>query len=195
MPGGRLGKRQVTARRTLYGGDVRWESLFADLESQLEAARAADRSLEVADLVRAERGTVTLVDRLRGSCGGVVTLDVGIGETVSGVLLEVAEQWVLIGDGPRRMLVPVRAVVMARGLRLQAAPDGGEVLRRLGLGHALRALARDRASVRVLAGGAEVVGRVEQVGADHVDLTVGHDARAGTRVTLPFTALQVVRSG
>lgn len=180
---------------TPYGGGVRWEALFADLEAQLEAAEAAGRGVDVADLIRAERATVTVVDRLRGSCGAVVTLEVGAGETVSGTLLDVAEQWALIGDGARRALVPVRAVVTVRGLGPYAAPDGGEVLRRLGLGHVLRALARDRASVRVLTSGAEIVGRVEQVGADHLDLAVGHDVRVGTRVTVPFAALQVVRSG
>ena len=69
-------------------------------------------------------------------------------------------------------------------------------MRRLSLGHALRALARDRVLVRVLAQGVEITGRMERVGADHVDLMVGcGDPRNGELWTVPFASLQAVRSG
>lgn len=175
---------------------MRWEALFADMEAQLDAARVADLAAEVADLTRAELATVELRDRLRAAQGAQVTILVAGGGTVAGELLEVAAQWVLVGEGSRRALVPLGAVTAVRGLALRAAPAAGEVARRLGLGSALRALARDRVTVRVAIDGAELAGRIERVGSDHLDLAADVEGHHGTgRVwVVPFAALRVVRS-
>jgi hypothetical protein len=181
---------------------MRWEALFADMEAQLDAARAAELAAEVADLTRAERATVALAGRLRAAHGTHLTLRVAGGEAVAGTVLEVAEQWLLLADGPRRALVPVAAVQVLADLPVATRPSGhAQVSRRLGLGHALRALARDRAVVRLTADGVEAVGRLDRVGADHVDLTVGAEGSrprpgaVGTAWTVPLGAIRVVRSG
>jgi hypothetical protein len=175
---------------------VRWESLFADMESQLVAARAQELRDEVAELTRAERAQVALTDRFRAARGSRLRLLLRDGQTVDGAAVEVAPQWLLLApDAYRRSLVPSTAVSGAVGLRSQAAPPAGAVERGLSLGHALRALARDRTVVRVDADGASVTGRIERVGADHVDV-VAQDAVAGAAVwTFAFGALLVVRSG
>jgi len=175
---------------------MRWEALFADMEAQLDAAQAADLAAEVADLTRAERATVELRDRLRAAQGADVVILVMGGGTVAGELLEVAAQWALVGEGMRRALVPLGAVVAVRGLAVRSAPATGEVARRLGLGSALRALARDRATVRVTTDGAELAGRIERVGADHLDLAAGVEGRRATAHlwAVPFAALRIVRS-
>ena len=175
---------------------MRWEALFADMEAQLDAAAAADLAAEVADLTRAERATVGLLDRLRAAQGANVAILVVGGDTVAGILLDVAGQWVLVGDGSRRALVPLSAVVAVRGLSIRSAPAAGEVARRLGLGSALRALSRDRVTVRIRADGAELAGRIERVGADHLDVVPeADDARVGPPGwAVPFAALRVVRS-
>lgn len=178
---------------------MRWEALFADLEAQLDAAAAADLAADVADLTRAERATVALPDRLRAARGADVVILVAGGETVAGELLEVAAQWALVGEGTRRALVPLWAVVAVRGHALRSAPAPGEVVRRLGLGSALRALARDRASVHLTTDGAELVGRIERVGADHLDLAadvggIRDVGFPGLVWSVPFAALRVVRS-
>ena len=88
----------------------------------------------------------------------------------------------------------------ARSAPPSAAGSAGQARLRLGLGVALRALARDRAPVVVhLTGGATVEGTLERVGADFVELTEHPAAeirpRAGGAVrTLPFAALAMVRS-
>jgi hypothetical protein len=188
--GGRVVRVRRRVYRRGYGWSVRWELLFEDLESQLETAQAADRVAERADMTRAERATVTLTDRLRAARGRPVVVRLGEGLTVAGELLEV------VGAGSRRMLVPVTAIVAIEGLGPHAAPCEGEVMRKLGLGHALRALARDRALVRVVSRGVEVTGRVDRVGADHLDLAVGPEGtRVGGVLAVPFASLQVVRSG
>ncbi|WP_298460346.1 hypothetical protein [uncultured Cellulomonas sp.] len=178
---------------------MRWEALFADLEAQLAAAEAAEVTAQVAEVTRAERATVTLGGRLRAARGGAVTVRLRGGELVTGTVLDVAGQWVLTGDGPRRALVPLAAVDAVRGLAPASHPDEGVVSRRLGLGHALRALARDRAAVRISTDGGQVTGRIDGVGADHLDLTVADDpSQARTRGavwSVPFVAVRVVRSG
>lgn len=183
-----------------YRGRMRWEALFADMEAQMAAARTAELEAQVADLTRAERATVTLAARLRAARDTAVTVRVRGGETATGTVLDVAEEWLLLGDDPRRVLVPLAAVDGVAGLPVQAHPAGGVVARRLGLAHALRAVARDRVPVRVSTDGGQVTGRVERVGADHLDLTVTDapaDARGGDgrAWSLPFATLRVVRSG
>ena len=175
-----------------YGEQMRWEALFADLEAQFDASDAADLAVEIADLTRAERATVELADRLRAAQGSHVTIVVAGGDAVAGQLLEVAAQWVLVGEGTRRALVPLGALAAVGGLAVRSAPPGGGVARRLGLGAALRALARDRVTVRVATDGFDLTGRVERVGADHLDLAVA--APGAVLWAVPFAALRVVRS-
>jgi hypothetical protein len=176
---------------------VRWEALFADMELQLDAAAEADRALEVANLTRAERATVLLCDRVRGAVGRRLTVTLSGGDVLDGVVTDVGPTWLLLQDAPREHLVPLGSVLALRGLPALAAPPAGAAVRRLGLGHVLRALARDRGVVRVATAGLVALGRVDTVGADHLDLgTVDPaDGRpSGERQVVPFSALQVVSS-
>lgn len=171
---------------------MRWEQLFADMEAQLAAARSADLRAEVAELARAERASVTLSARVRASVGHTLRIRLDGAEPLAGTLLEAAPEWLLLATPPaRRALVPLSAVVAVDGLAIDAAPAAGVVESRLGLGQVLRALSRDRLGVRVVSGGAEVVGRIDRVGADHLDVAeLGTQGRALWAV--PFDRLQVV---
>ncbi|MGN8245994.1 hypothetical protein ACTHAM_003124 [Cellulomonas soli] len=172
---------------------MRWEQLFADLEGQVRAGRVADARAEIAELVRAERAAVHLVDRLRAGVGRPLRLEVHGVEPVHGVLLDATGEWLLLATAAaRRALVPTAALLGVDGLDPHVAPAAGVVESRIGLGHALRALARDRVAVRVEVAGATWRGRVERVGADHVDLSVGEDPRSGAALAVPFAALRVV---
>lgn len=174
---------------------MRWEALFDDLEARFAALRAEELPAVVAELTRAERATVTLVGRVRASLGRELRVRVRSGETVLGELLDAGAEWLLLGAGPRRVLVPVHAVVHVRGLADLVEPEGAPP-RRLGLGHALRALARDRVPVRLLAHGTVLRGRIELVGADHLELVeLGEELRGpGERWTVPVAALDLVAS-
>lgn len=175
---------------------MRWEALFDDLESQLAAVELAERTATVGDLVRAERATVTLDGRLRAVRGARLALRLRGGELVPGELLDVAREWLLLGEAGRRVLVPRHAVAAVAGLGPQVEPEPHGVLRNLSLGHALRALSRDRVPVRVSASGVEVAGRVDAVGADHVDVTTLDETgrpREGVWV-VPLAALDAVAS-
>lgn len=180
---------------------MRWEGLFADMESQLAAAEAQGVADEVAELTRAERSRVELADRLRAASqpeSPPVTLAVRSGDVVSGRVVDAATAWVLVVDGPREHLVPLGAVVRISGLASTAAPPVGSALRRLGLGHALRAVARDRSVVRLTVGTDRLEGRIDAVGADHLDLTTarGESGRrpTGESHTVPFAGLDLVTS-
>lgn len=174
---------------------MRWEALFADMELQLDGAASRELAAQVADLTRAERASVRLADRFRAGTGRPVRLalrnDVGIG----GVVVDVGATWVLVRDDRVEHLVPLPAVVSVTGLGSAAAPPPGAVLRGLGLGHVLRALSRDRQVVRVIGGGRTLLGRVDAVGADHLDL-VGVYPDSGRPTSdstlVAFDALDVV---
>lgn len=184
----------ISGARFAYGAVVRWEALFADLEAQLGAARRAEANAELPERVRAERASVALADRLRAAPGERLRVWLAGGGVVEGEVVDAAAQWLLLSDGPRQVLVPAHAVAGVGGAPSIAAPPAGVVERRLSLGHVLRALARDRVAVVVLADGYELTGRLERVGADHVDVAPSLEGARGVRA-VPFTALRAVRSG
>ncbi len=173
---------------------MRWESLFADLEARLDAALAAERADEVAERTRTERAGVELADRVRAQDGRLeVTLRDG--HVVRGTVADAAPQWLLLVEGPREHLVPVSAVAVLAGLTDGAAGDPGVVLSRLGLAHALRGVAQDRSVVRVRVAGLEMLGRVDAVGQDHLDLAevAGDTGRpTGRRRAVAFRALDLL---
>ncbi len=183
------------ASRCAYGAHMRWEALFADMEAQLAAGRLADVRADVAELARAERASVELTSRVRASVGRPLRVLVGAAEAVEGELVDAAPEWLLLATSPgRQALVPLGAVLAVDGLVPHAAPAPGAVEGRLGLGHALRALARDRVAVHVLVDGADLTGRIDRVGADHLDLA-DPDGRGRGPWAVAFAALRVVRSG
>jgi nucleotide-binding universal stress UspA family protein len=181
-----------------YGAGMRWEELFADLEAQLGFTRAYELDSEVADRVATERAGVAIADRLRAQ--GVAPVDVRLrgGEVLRGEVADVANDWLLLAEGPRRHLVPQAALTAIGGLGAHAAPPAGEVLRRLGLGHALRALAVEGRSVQVVAGESTHLGRIVAVGQDHLDIAPDSEGlradRSAGLLAVPFAAILRVSS-
>lgn len=183
---------------------MRWEHFFADLEGQLDRARADELAAEVADRTRAEAASIRLVDRLRGAVGHPVRVSLRGGLSVSGELRRVGPDWLLMAEtGDREVVVVGSALLAVTGLGLRSSTPGGEgsVAGRLGLGHALRAVARDRAPVvLLLVDGARLTGTLDRVGADFVELAEhpgGEARRSGTVAglrALPFDALAAVLS-
>jgi hypothetical protein len=183
---------------------MRWERLFRDLEAQLAAAAGAELEAEVADRTRREAAGLTFLDRARGAVGCRVSVRVrGVG-SVDGVLREVGSQWLLLEEGaPREVVVPLAAVVAVTGLtaRTDVAGAAGRVYARLGLGSALRAVARDRSAVSLwLVDGSVVTGTIDRVGGDFLEVTArgSGERRRGGEVasvhTVPFAAVGLVRS-
>ena len=183
---------------------MRWQRLFDDLEAQLEAADSAELAAEVADRTRREAALLTATDRLSAMRGRSVGLAVRGGVSVTGRVVDLAPEWLLLEEPPaREVLVPWAAVLSVAGVGGRAGPPGaaGEVARRLGLGSALRGLARDRTTLTVtLTDGSRLTGTIDRVGADYVELAehLPTEARrpgavSGVRL-VPYGALAVLRA-
>lgn len=167
---------------------MRWDRLFADLEGQLAAGERRELDDEVAERTRRERALVTLPTRLAAALGGTVRLGLVGGTVVDGELADLGDGWVLVAAAGREVLVPLTSVATVSttgGPPRPSASRGGAgagdavgaadtvaTARRFGLGYALRALSRDRTTVAVtlVGGGSPLVGTVDAVGADHLDL-------------------------
>ncbi|MBC7298201.1 MAG: hypothetical protein H5T82_04835 [Demequina sp.] len=168
---------------------MRWDDLFSDLEAQLSAAQDAQFQADVSDLTRSERASIELAERLLTARGQSVALTLRDGEMVRGVVVDAAVQWLLLEAGGPQTLVPMRAVALVSGLPPRTS-HVTEVERRLGIGHALRALARDRARVIVDFGVGEVTGLIAIVGADYVEVSTS----VGAMSAVPIDAIMRVRS-
>jgi hypothetical protein len=184
---------------------MRWDALFTDLEAQLAASERLNLDAEIADRMRTEAAAVELADRLRGSLGLRIGVQVSSGLVFEGTLSHAGSQALVLHDPRHQVLVPYAAVVTYAGLSRLAVGEPSRVRQRLGLASALRGLARDRTRLSVLtmrgAGPeAPVHGVIDRVGRDHLDLAVteeGEDRRpANVRhmVTIPFAALAALRS-
>lgn len=180
---------------------MRWDALFADLESQFEALQEGDLYGEVADRVRAEVGKITVLDRLRGAVDTVVRVELIDSEPVHGTLTRVGKDCLLIEtERYEEWLIPVAALLAVHRLGPWAEPAVGAVEGKLGLAHLLRGIARDRSPVTLFcAGGAPVTGTIDRVGADFLELAE-HPLDAPRRRTevynvrlVPTEALRALR--
>lgn len=166
---------------------VRWDSLFSDLQAQWEAELRAGDDEEIRELAEAEAAGTRFGDRLRGRRGEPLTVRLSDGSDRTGIVSDVAQEWVLLAEGERRHLVPVAAIALAWPLA-GAAPAPSAVERGLGLGHVLRALAGEGQQVVVRTHGGDHTGLLVRVGADHLDVA------AGSVLSVPWSALLSVSS-
>jgi hypothetical protein len=184
---------------------MRWDALFTDLEAQLAASSRLDLDAEIAERTRVESAAVELTDRLRGSLGLPISVQVSTGSVFEGTLSHAGSQALVLQSRHHQVLVPYTAAVHYVGLSRLAVREPSPVRQRLGLASALRGLARDRTRLSVLAGrgaGGETVlhGVIDRVGRDHLDLAVtehGEDRRSSNVrriVAVPFSALAALRS-
>ncbi len=180
--------------------DTRWAALFADLEGEFEAARAAELDAEVRDRARREVARIALADRLTTAIGHPLTVHLHGAGTVRGTLADAAPEWLLLSE-LTDVLVPAHAVLHLSGLSgLSEEPT--RMAKRLTLGYALRGLARRRTGLTVtLVDGSTLSGTLDRVGADFVELAEHapgeprRPANVTTTRTVPFSALGLVRSG
>ena len=176
---------------------MRPEDVVAGLEADLVALAAAEadleRDAEVAERTRIERSSISLVDRLRGARSPIEVTMLG-GARCSGLVAEVGDGWVLLGDVPpgqrsptAEHLVVLGAVVSVRGLGRVVASAGP--VRPRSMASVLRAWCRDRSVVSVLTSDATAVpGLASAAYADHLELSTG----GGATVVVPFPAIAVV---
>lgn len=191
--------------RRAYAGAMRWDALFEDMEAQLAARRQLDFEAEIAERARVDSAGVELADRLRGSLGLSIRVQVCSGAAFEGTLSHAGSEALVLDEPQHQVLVRYAAAVHYGGLSRLAVPEPSKVRQRLGLASALRGLARDRARVTILVsrGPAEsgLHGVIDTVGRDFLDLAVAPavgDRRPGDVrqvLSIPFAAVAAIRSG
>lgn len=181
---------------------MRWKALFDDIEAQLDAAGRVASDSEIADRVRREQGSVTLADRLRGQLGFVLRVGTPGGEIFEGELTHMGSEWLVLSKVPVEVVIPLAAVRFIEGLGRSVANEKSRVHGALGLGSALRTLARDRASVTVhrIEGGQRIDGIIDRVGKDFLEIAavLPGELRRSTSVSavyaVPFVGIAAVSS-
>jgi len=165
---------------------MRWETLFADLEAQLERETVAEDQAIEADEERRRLARIVLRDRLialaeecplriRLTDGSVVELVVDrFGKDwLTGVAAQSAAR--------RRYVVPLAAVTgviteptRAHHAALAGRQAGSRLIERLDLAVVLRELCRRRLLVEIATTAGMRIGTIDRVASDHLDLA-GHD--------------------
>jgi hypothetical protein len=184
---------------------MRWNALFDDLEAQMAEADVLGRESEVSERARADTAAIGLADRVRGSLGRRVGVHLVSGSVFMGTLSHAGAESLVIDEAAHQVLVPYAAVSHYVGIGRTAVGESSAVRRKLGLGNALRSLARDRAALTVLlaggtAGEARIPGVIDRVGRDFFDLAITPpgEARRASNVmdvaTIPFGSLAALRS-
>lgn len=200
-PGGCGGGIIDRAGFTWFIGPMRWEQLFTDLEARFEDLERAEEEQGMPARERLVQGATTTVERLRGALGLRVRVTTRAAR-LAGELLQVGVDWVLLEESPgRELLVPIGSVTGVEGLTARTGAPTVGIGGRLDLRFALRGLARDRSSLSVFtAGGAEVNGTIDRVGADHVEVALhaAWEARRSAEVRsvmlVPLGGLDHVRA-
>ncbi len=183
---------------------MRWDALFEDMEAQLAARQRLDFEAEIAERALVDSAGVELADRLRGSLGLSIRVLLSSGSAFEGVLSHAGSEALVLDEPQHQVLIPYAAAAQYVGLSRVAVSEPSAVRRRLGLGSALRGLARNRARVTIFVphGREEAAlhGVIDTVGRDFLDLAVARDgeerrpADARQMVAIPFGALAGIRS-
>lgn len=158
---------------------MRWDDLFADLESQLEAELGALTAEEHAEEERFRIGRLTLRDRV---VRGERRLDLHLigGDRLSMLRLHIGKDWVSGADArspsAAQLVVPLRSIAavswpvdaVESSLHTPATDEDG-LAARLTIGFVLRDLCRRRVGVEVHGEGIRF-GTIDRVARDHFDL-------------------------
>ncbi|MEG9225287.1 hypothetical protein [Aeromicrobium sp. Sec7.5] len=167
---------------------MRWDRLLAEIEaSQIDDA-ALERDALASELVDEEWAEA----RARDLIWGEVALEVsGVG-WIEGRVIRSAEDFVVLSDQAREMVVARSAVLGWRGGGGRA-PELRGVAARLGWSQVLRALRDDAEDVRLVrVDGSHVTGRVEAVARDAVRLGQPGTGPSGFGPSGPWVVLPTV---
>lgn len=176
---------------------ARFDDLLAGIIAETDAADAAARDADIAEVERAVRAESRLLDRLRAQ--RAVRIEIAGGAQVSGMVAAVGRDVVVLAADDGDWAIPVWGLVAVVDLP-SSAREAAAPSERLGFASVARAWARQRSVVRVLRVGAGPLdGTIDAVGADHVDLAE-HDPGEPRRpdavrrhVSIPVGAVAALR--
>ncbi|TPX05168.1 hypothetical protein FJ656_07965, partial [Schumannella luteola] len=163
---------------------MRWDELFADIESRLEHELDVERQELAAEEERLRLGRLGLRERVLTMARGGEPLGLVLsdGETLVVRIRSAGRDWVagepVTGSDRHAVVVPLAAIAavlptgdqLDRGLRAPEADPLPDLAARLGLAFVLRDLCRRRAGVELRTRVGQVHGTIDRVGRDHLDL-------------------------
>lgn len=192
---------------------MRWDSLFDDLESQLEHELNADDADLMAEEHRLRLARLAMRDRMLAATSddaGPIAVELRNGETIRVQPRSFGRDWIaadLVSPAGTQspcivVLDAVTGVVLPRS-RIsrsieQAVGEQPRLTDRIGLAFALRDLCRRRSYVGLHTAGGAHHGTIDRVGRDHLDLAVhepGTPRRERAVVQyriIPFCAITLV---
>lgn len=163
---------------------MRWEKLFAELESQAGEDALFDRDALIDELREGERAATSW----QQLCGGEVSLTIaGLGR-VDGLVLSSNAHLLHVRTGQAHLLInPLSVLEILSASRRSDEPS--RVAAKLGWAHAFRLCHRDQERVKVIRMDSSIrAGLVAQVGLNFVQIRDD----AGWTVTIPFAAVAAV---
>lgn len=160
---------------------MRWDSLFDDLEAQLERERSAEElALQLED-ERLRLARLGMRERLVAIGREPIILHVG-SERHRVRIADAGRDWLAVdGEGPPAWsgIVPLPAIdgvtlapPLARSSLRTTEGERPSLTERLGLAFVLRDLCRRRRYLRLETPGAVLSGTIDRVGRDHLDLAL-----------------------
>lgn len=157
--------------------------MLAEIASGVQAEADEDVLAEAIGLRHAEQSRVPLADRWRAAIGSAVTAIAADGTRLTGIVHAAGEDLVHLETTAGAVLFGLPAPALGLPWVL-AAEESGAPPRGLTWGRALRAGLESGAEYRIIAGPIDLVGTIEGVGRDHVDL-----AHAQEVWTIPFALI------
>lgn len=176
---------------------ARFDELLAGIAAEVEAADAAALDADFAEMERAARAEVHLLDRLRSQ--RFAAIEVAGGSLVRGLVAAVGRDVVVLAAEDGDWAIPAWGIAAV----IDVDPGSREAMspsERLGLASVARAWARQRSVVRLLRVDAGPLdGTIDAVGADHLDLAE-HDPGEPRRpdavrrhAVVPLAAIAAIR--
>ncbi len=152
---------------------MRWDSLFEDLESQLQAQLEAQFRDEVAENIRIERASEDLLGRLRTLLGCTVNLHLSGSVEVGGVLGPLGKEYLCLEAETSNLLIMQKVIRrISWSPRTRCSPPTGSEPTTIKLPALLRGLLRDRSQLRIHdeLGKLLVEGTPTQIGKDFLSI-------------------------
>lgn len=193
--------------------EMRWDSLFDDLESQLERELTAEELDLAVEEERLRLGRLSVRDRVvvLANLGRTLRAEVG-GDLIEIRLGALGRDWVageLTAPHRSQCILPLAAIESlvlsladvraSLAARPQDDDPAASLPSRLGLPFVLRDLCRRRREAELSVPGGSIVGTIDRVGRDHVDVAVHEPGlpRRDDAVTqyrlVPLNAIRLVR--
>jgi hypothetical protein len=174
--------------RELYAVEVRWDDLFDDLAGELQGALDDEAARRAVDEERLRVGRLTVRERLVAlaeASSAPISLQLSDGSLVAVRPKAFGSDWLsaelLAESGRARVcIVPTAGIAslvlteeqLVASLREPAASGPGDLSGRLGLAFALRDLGRRRRQCEFVVTTGTIVGTIDRVARDHVDVAV-----------------------